>query len=97
MSESVKAVLPVVVTDTGVSNASERHRFHKEMNIHLIDRSAAKGQACEEMIDGLLVAAEEKAGERFWMLLHLKNGRVDVLIRQDRQKRPSSASTPARR
>ena len=39
------------------------------MNIHLIDRSAAKGQAREEMIDSLLVTAEEEAGKRFWALL----------------------------
>src|SRR5580658_4689087 len=58
------------------------------MNIHLIDRSAAKGQAREEMIDSLLVTAEEEAGKRFWALLHLKNGRIDVLVREDRQKRP---------
>jgi len=38
------------------------------MIIHLIDRSAAKGQAREEMIDSLLVTAEEKAGERFWVV-----------------------------
>src|SRR5580658_5707912 len=58
------------------------------MNIHLIDCSAAKGQACEEMIDSLLVTAEEEAGKRLWALLHLKNGRIDVLVREDRQKRP---------
>src|ERR1700730_14171254 len=58
------------------------------MNIHLIDRSAAKGQAREEMIDSLLVTGEEEAGKRFWALLHLKNGRIDVLVREDRQKRP---------
>src|SRR5580700_11242318 len=58
------------------------------MNIHLIDCSAAKGQACEEMIDSLLVTAEEETGKRFWALLHLKNGRIDVLVREDGQKRP---------
>src|SRR6202030_2239363 len=57
------------------------------MNIHLIDRSAAKGQAREEMIDSLLVTGEEEAGKRFWALLHLKNGRIDVLVRENRQKR----------
>jgi uncharacterized protein (DUF2336 family) len=66
VSESVKAVLTVVVTDAGVSNASERHGLHKQMNIHLIDRSAAKGQAREEMIDRFLVTAEEECGKRFW-------------------------------
>src|SRR5580692_2634284 len=58
------------------------------MKIHLINRSAAKGQAREEMIDSLLVTAEEEGGKRFWAPLHLKNGRVDVLVREDRQKRP---------
>src|SRR5580693_8755430 len=58
------------------------------MNIHLVDRSAAKGQAREEMIDSLLVTAEEEGGKRFWALLHLKHGGIDVLVREDRQKRP---------
>src|SRR5260370_28259440 len=60
------------------------------MNIHLIDRSAAKGQAREEMIDSLLVTAEKEAGKGFGTLLHLKNGRIDVLVREDRQKRPKN-------
>src|SRR6516162_2403229 len=58
------------------------------MNIHLIDRPAAKGQGREEMIDSLLVTAEEEAGKRFGATLHLKNGCIDVLVREDRQKRP---------
>src|SRR5580700_1410522 len=58
------------------------------MNIHLIDRSTAKGQAREEMVDRLLVTAEEEGGKRFWALLHFKNGRIDVLVGEDWQKRP---------
>src|SRR6266852_2103002 len=58
------------------------------MYIHQIDRDTVKGQAREEMIDSLLVTAEEEAGKRFWPPLHLKNGRIDVLVREDRQKRP---------
>ena len=57
--------------------------------LHPINRSAAKGQAREELIDSLLVTAEEEPGKRFWTLLHLKNGRIDVLVREDRQKRPN--------
>ena len=49
------------------------------MNIHLVDCTAAKGQAREEMIDSLLVTAEKEARKRFGALLHLKNGRIDVL------------------
>ena len=64
------------------------------MNIHLIDRSAANGQAREEMIDSLLITAQEEAGKRFWTVLHLKNGRIDVLVREDRQKRPKEFHPP---
>jgi hypothetical protein len=38
------------------------------------------------MIDSLLVTAEEEAGKTLWALLHLKNGRIDVLVREHRQK-----------
>src|SRR5277367_6204980 len=58
------------------------------MDVHLVDRSAAKGETREEMIDSLLVTAEEEARKRFWVLLHLENGRVDVLVCEDRQQRP---------
>lgn len=33
------------------------------------------------MIDSLLVTAEEEAGKRFWALLHLKKGRIDVAFK----------------
>ena len=42
MRESVKAGLAVVMTDAGVSNTAEGHRFDKQMNVHLIDRAAAE-------------------------------------------------------
>src|SRR5271170_4360293 len=58
------------------------------MNVHLIDRAAAEGQAREEVIDRLLVTAEEEAGKRLWMLLHLTNGCIQVLIGEDWEKRP---------
>src|SRR5580698_2228936 len=37
--ESVKAVLAVVVSDTGISDSSKGHGFDEQVNIHLIDRS----------------------------------------------------------
>src|SRR5271156_2562543 len=88
MGESVKTILAVVVADAGVSNAAERHGFDKEMNVYLIDRAPAEGQACEKMIDRFLVAAEQKPRQRFWALLHLTNRRIDVFVSEDRQKRP---------
>src|SRR6202789_4061289 len=85
--EGVKASLAVVMTDAGVSNTAEGHRFDKQMNVHLIDRTAAKGQAREEVIDCLLVAAEQEAGQGLRMLFHLANGSVDVLVGEDWEKR----------
>src|SRR5271154_795814 len=88
MRQSVEAGFAVVVTDARVSNAAKRHGLHKQVDVYLIYRSAAEGQASEEMIDGLLVTAEEEPGEWFGPLLHLKDGRVEVSVREDRQKRP---------
>src|SRR6266481_558265 len=39
------------------------------------------------MIDCLLVPAEEETGKRLRMLLHFSNGRVDVLVGEDWEKR----------
>ncbi len=42
MREGVKAGLAVVMTDAGVSNTTEGHRFDKQMNVNLVDRAAAE-------------------------------------------------------
>src|SRR5271163_4081848 len=86
--ESVKPGLAVVVTDTGISDPAKGHGFDKQVNVYLIDRAAAEGQACEEVIDRLLISAEEEAGKRLRMLLHLANGRIHVLVGEDGKKRP---------
>src|SRR5271170_6135624 len=88
MREGVKAGLAVVMTDAGVSNTAEGHRFDKQMNVHLIDRAAAERQAREEVIDRLLISAEEEARKRLRMLLHLANGRIHVLVCEDWKERP---------
>src|ERR1700675_614440 len=58
------------------------------MNVHLIDRSATERKAGKEVVDCLLITAEEEAGKRLWMLLHFPNRGVEVLVGEDRQKRP---------
>src|SRR6266550_9453183 len=45
--ESVKPGLTVVVADARESDASERHGFNEQMNVHLVDRATAEGQARE--------------------------------------------------
>src|SRR6202167_5273699 len=86
--ESVKPGLAVVVTDTGISDPAKGHGFDKQVNVYLIDRAAAEGQACKEVIDRLLIPAEEEAGKRLRMLLHLANCRIHVLVGEDWKKRP---------
>src|SRR6202050_4365588 len=78
----------IVMTDTGISDPAKGHGFDKQVNVYLIDRAAAEGQACEEVIDRLLISAEEEAGKRLRMLLHLANGRSHVLVDEDWEKRP---------
>src|SRR5260370_24364732 len=58
------------------------------MNVHLIDRSATERKARKEVVDRLLITAEEEAGKRLRMLLYFPNRGVEVLVGEDRQKRP---------
>src|ERR1700689_821141 len=76
------------MTDTGISDPAKGHGLDKQVNVYLIDRAAAEGQARQEVIDRLLISAEEEAGERLRMLLHLANGRIHVLVGEDWKKRP---------
>src|SRR5208282_6403891 len=87
MREGVKPGFAVVVTDAGISDPAKGHGFDKQVNVYLIDRAAAKGKAREEVIDRLLISAEEEAGKRLRMLLHLANGCIHVFIRKDWQNR----------
>src|SRR5271170_1992248 len=86
--ESVKPGLAIVVTDAGISDPAKGHGFDKQVNVYLIDRAAAERQAREEVIDRLLISAEEEAGKRLRMLLHLANGSIHVLVSKDWKKRP---------
>src|ERR1700678_1754533 len=61
--ESGKPGLTVVVTDTGISDPAKGHGFDKQVNVYLIDRAPAEGQAREKVIDRLLISAEEEAGK----------------------------------
>src|SRR3984885_8813013 len=86
MGESVKAGLAVVMADAGESNSTERHSLDKQINVHLIDRTSAEGQALQEVVDRFRVTAEEKARKRLRMLLHLTDGGIHILVGEDREK-----------
>src|SRR6202050_3926206 len=85
--ESIKPSLAVVVTDTGISDPAKGHGFDKQVNVYLIDCAPAERQAGKKVVDRLLISAEEEAGKRFRMLLHLANGRIHVLVGEDRKNR----------
>src|SRR5260370_8229591 len=57
------------------------------MNVYLVDRATAEGQAREEVVDRLLVTAEEETGKGLRMLLHLTNGGIHTLIGKDWEER----------
>src|ERR1700679_411823 len=88
LREGVKPGLAVVVTNAGISDPAKGHGFDKQVNVYLIDRAPAERQAREEVIDRLLISAEEEAGKRLRMLLHLANGRIHVLVDEDWKNRP---------
>src|SRR5271169_6982013 len=86
--ESVKTGLTVVMADAGESDASERHGLDEEVNVDLVDCTAAEGQAREEVVDRLLITAKKETGKRLRMLLHFTNGRLHVFISKDWEDRP---------
>ena len=77
MGEGVKPCLAVVVTNAGMPDPSKGHGFDKQVNVHLIDRTAAKGQAREEVIEiAFWSRLNEKPERGFRMPFHLANGSV---------------------
>src|SRR5215467_13428194 len=67
MGQHVVAILPVVVPHACWSNASERHRLNKEVNIDHIYGTASKGELANEFINCALVSAEQKGRKRMWL------------------------------
>src|ERR1700688_3105035 len=86
--ESVKTGLTVVVADARVSNSPEGHGLYKQMNVHLIDRAAAKCNSREGGVNWFLVEAQEQAGERLLILFHFTKGGIHVFLGKDWEKSP---------
>lgn len=53
MGHRVEPIFAVAIPNSGVPNATERHRLDEQMDVDLIDRAAAKRQALMEMINRL--------------------------------------------
>src|SRR6516225_8972618 len=63
MRKHVEAILAVVMTHTGWSDAAERHRLDKQVDVDLIDGAAAERKLTDEAVDRRLVATEDERGE----------------------------------
>src|SRR5271169_4330394 len=64
MTECIESVFSVVMPHPGGSGATEGHRLNKQMNIHQVHPASAVGEFANETVDSLLIAAEDKPGER---------------------------------
>ena len=60
----LEAVLSIVVTHPGRSNASKGHRVDEKVDVDLIYRASAEGELAGKSIDCGLVAAENKGCQR---------------------------------
>src|SRR5271170_2748731 len=64
VTECIEAEFSIVMAHPGGSCAAERHRLNKQMNVHQVHPAAAVGEFADETVDSLLIAAENKPGER---------------------------------
>src|ERR1700683_4067201 len=60
--EGIESVFAVVMASAGWTAAAERHRLDEQVDVHQVHPAAPVGQLADEAIDGLLVAAGDKAG-----------------------------------
>jgi hypothetical protein len=62
--QRVKSVLSVGVAHARCANASERHRFDKDVDVGLVDGPTTEREAGYEPVNRALVLAEDEAGKR---------------------------------
>ena len=60
MRKHVEAILAIVMTLTGWSDAAERHRLDKQVDVDLVDGAAAERKLADEAVDHRLVATEDE-------------------------------------
>src|SRR5271155_2817625 len=85
VTECIEPVSSVVMAHPGRSCATEGHRLNKQMNVHQVHPATAVRELAEETVDSLLIAAEDKPGERPRGRCHALQRLVEGLERQDRE------------
>src|SRR5215831_8260167 len=84
MRKHVEAILAVVMTHTGWSDAAERHRLDKQVDVDLVDSAAAERKLADEAVDRRLVATEDEPRERMRCCSNPAKGFVQRPVGQDR-------------
>src|SRR5215813_291432 len=82
---SVEAILAVVMTHTGWSDAAERHRLDKQVDVDLVDGAAAERKLADEAVDRRLVATEDERRKGMRCRCNPAKGFVQRPVGQDRQ------------
>src|SRR6202140_2128682 len=83
VTECIEPVFSVVVAHPSGSCATEGHRLNKQMNVHKVHPATAVGEFADETVDSLLIAAEDKPGERPRGRCHAFHRLVEGLECQD--------------
>src|ERR1700722_2800304 len=83
VTECIEPVFSVVMAHPGGTCATEGHCLNKQMNVHKVHPAAAVGEFAYETVDSLLIAAEDKPGERPRGPRHAFHRLVEGLERQD--------------
>ena len=85
MRKHVEAIFAVVMTHTGWSDAAERHRLDKQVDVDLVDGAAAERKLADEAVDRRLVATEDERREGIRCRCDPAKGFVQRPVGQDRQ------------
>src|SRR5215471_16289719 len=85
MCKHVEAILAVIMTYTGWSDAAERHRLDKHVDVDLVDAAAAERKLADEAVDRRLVATEDERREGMRCRRNPAKGFVQRPVGQDRQ------------
>src|SRR5262244_2712885 len=81
----VEAIFAVVMTHTGWADAAERHRLDKQVDVDLVNGTAAERKLADEAVDRRLVATEDEPREGMWCRCNSAKGFVQRPVGQDRQ------------
>src|SRR5258706_11294973 len=83
LPESLQPVFSLEMAHPGESCPPEGHRHKKKMNVQKFPPATAVGEFADETVDSLLIAAEDKPGERSRGRCHAFHRLIEGLECQD--------------